>query len=144
MQRRWGKRKEKKRIEKEERGVFCFLPSFFVPNSYWGNSISSSKLCFSSVLVRITITVQKHMTKETWRKGFWLTLPQQCLSLKEVKTGTLIGQELGGRNWCGGHEGYYLLADSWLLSLLFYRIQDHQPRDVTTHNGLSSPPSITN
>jgi hypothetical protein len=40
-------------------------------------------------------------------------------------------------------------AASWLtphglLSLLFYRTQDHKPRDDSTHSGLGPPPSITN
>ena len=36
----------------------------------------------------------------------------------------------------------YWLAPHGLLSLLFYRTQDHQPRDGPTHNGLGPPPSI--
>jgi hypothetical protein len=40
-------------------------------------------------------------------------------------------------------------AKDWLaspasLSLLFYRIQDHQPRDGPTYNGLSPPLLMTN
>jgi hypothetical protein len=38
----------------------------------------------------------------------------------------------------------YWLAPRGLLNLLSHRAQDHQPRDGTTHNGLGSPPSITN
>ena len=33
----------------------------------------------------------------------------------------------------------YWIASPGLLSLLFYRTQDHQPRDGTTHNGLDPP-----
>jgi len=36
------------------------------------------------------------------------------------------------------------LASPGLLSLLSYRIQDHQPRDGPTHNGLAPPTLITN
>jgi hypothetical protein len=35
-----------------------------------------------------------------------------------------------------------LACSSWLTSLLFYRTQDHQPKDDTTHNGLGPPLSL--
>jgi hypothetical protein len=38
----------------------------------------------------------------------------------------------------------YWLAPHGLLSLFSYGIQDHQPRDGTTHNGLGPPLLITN
>jgi hypothetical protein len=72
------------------------------------------------------------------RKGFiQLTLPHCCLSPKEVRTGTQVGQELGCRSWwsCGGMMLTRLLlltCSVWYL----YRTQDYQPRDGTTHNGL--------
>jgi hypothetical protein len=48
-------------------------------------------------------------------------------------------QELLQRPWRGAA---YWLAFPGLLSLLFYRTQDHQPRDVTTHNRPSHPWSL--
>ena len=36
-------------------------------------------------------------------------------------------------------DAAYWLAPYGFLSLLSYRTQDHQPRDGTTHNGLSPP-----
>ena len=50
-------------------------------------------------------------------------------------------QELMQRPWRGAA---YWLAPHGLVSLISYKIQDHQPRDGTTHNGLSSTTSITN
>jgi hypothetical protein len=38
-------------------------------------------------------------------------------SLEEVWTGTQIGQELGGKAWCGDHGGVLLIG---LLSWLFF------------------------
>ena len=38
----------------------------------------------------------------------------------------------------------YWLDSPGLLSLSFYRTQDHQPRDSTTHNGLGPPPLTSN
>jgi len=46
-------------------------------------------------------------------------------------------QELMQRPW---RDVTHWLASPGLLSLLSYRTQDHQPRDVTTHNGLGPPP----
>jgi len=56
------------------------------------------------------------------------------LELKQVRK-----QELMQRPW---RDAAYLLASPGLLSLLFYRTQDHQPRDSTTHNRLG-PPTLT-
>jgi hypothetical protein len=44
------------------------------------------------------------------------------------------------RPWMGAA---YWLSLHGLLSLLSYRIQNHLPRDSTTHHGLGSLPSIT-
>jgi hypothetical protein len=52
------------------------------------------------------------------------------------RTGTQAGQEAGA--W---RDVTYWFAFPGLLSLLSYRAQDYQPRDVTTHKGPS--PSIT-
>jgi hypothetical protein len=45
------------------------------------------------------------------------------------------------RPWRGAT---YWLACHRLLSLLSFRIQDHQTRDTNIHNGLDPPPLITN
>jgi hypothetical protein len=42
-------------------------------------------------------------------------------------------QELMQKPWCGAA---YWLAHHWLLSLLSYKTQDHQPRDSTIHKGM--------
>jgi hypothetical protein len=51
------------------------------------------------------------------------------LELKQVRK-----QELMQRPW---RNATCWLASPGLLSLLSYRTQDYQPRDGTTHNGLS-------
>jgi hypothetical protein len=43
-------------------------------------------------------------------------------NIKEVRTGTQTGQEPAGRNWCRDLGG---VLHTGLLSLLFYRTQDH-------------------
>jgi hypothetical protein len=48
-------------------------------------------------------------------------------------------QELMQRPWRGTA---FWLASPGLLSLLFYRIQDYQPRDGTTHKGPSPASSL--
>ena len=78
---------------------------------------------------------------------YWVRLPYHT-----VPHGRKSGQELKqGRNPEAGAdaeamEGYCLLAcSSWsLLSLLSYRIQEHQPSGGTTRKGLSTSLSITN
>ena len=73
---------------------------------------------------------------ELGRRGFiWLTHSHSCLSLKEVRTGIQIEQQLMQRPW---RDVTYCLAPRGLLSLLSYRTQDHQPRGGTTHIGLNS------
>jgi hypothetical protein len=49
------------------------------------------------------------------------------LELKQVRK-----QELMQRLW---RDVTFLLASPGLLSLLYYRTQDYQPRDGTTHKG---------
>jgi hypothetical protein len=69
------------------------------------------------------------------RKGFIrLIIPYCCssprksgLELKQIRK-----QELMQRPW---RDVPYWLASSGLLSLLFYRTQDYQPRDGPTHKG---------
>ena len=83
--------------------------------------VSASSFCLSCVLVRVSIQ---------------LTFPHCCSSLKQVRTGTQIGQETGAH--AEATEGCSLLACfPCLLSLLSYRTQDYQPRDGIGHNGPS-------
>ena len=91
-------------------------------------------------LVSVSIPAQTSwLRSKLGRKGFiQLTLPHCCSSAKDVRTGTQAGQEAGAD--AKTIQGCYLLACfPWLLSLLSYRTQDHQPRDGTTHNGPSHP-----
>jgi hypothetical protein len=47
----------------------------------------------------VTIAAMKHYDQTNWgRKGFiWLTLPHDCSSSKEDRTGTQTKQEPGGK-----------------------------------------------
>jgi hypothetical protein len=64
--------------------------------------------------------------------------------LREVRTETKVGNLETGTD-AEAIEGCCLLAcSSWLLSLLSYRTQDHQPRDGTTHSEQDLPTSIIN
>lgn len=58
--------------------------------------------------------------------------------LMEAKGGAQTGQEPGAME-----EGY-LLASHGMLSLLFYRTKDYQPRDGPIYNELGPPQSVTN
>jgi hypothetical protein len=81
------------------------------------------------------------------RKGLiWLTFPQHCSSLEEAKTGIQAGQVTWRQELMQEvmEEDACWLASPGLLNLLSYRIQDHQPRDDTIHNGLGPPILITN
>ena len=62
------------------------------------------------VFIWVSVAVMKHHEQSNLgRKGFlWLALPQHCSSSKEVKTGTQVGQEPGGRSSCRGNEGVLL------------------------------------
>jgi hypothetical protein len=83
----------------------------------------------------------KHRDQEaSWGGKGWFRLhfPHCCssprksgLELKQVRR-----QELMQRPW---RDVPYWLASPGLLSLLFYRTQDYQPRDSTIHNGPSHP-----
>ena len=88
-------------------------------------------------LVKVTITVIKHHDQSNLkRKGFlWLTLPQQCLALKDIRAGTWR-QGVMLRPWRGAA---YWLAFYGLLSLFAYRTLNHQTGDGSTHNGLAGP-----
>ena len=48
-------------------------------------------------------------------------------------------QEMVQRKW---KSAVYWLVFPGLLSMLFYRIQDHHPKVGTTHNGLTFPDLI--
>ena len=60
--------------------------------------------------VRGSVTVMKQYDQSNvGRKEFtWLLLPHHYSLLKEVRTGTLTGQEPGGRSGCRGHGGVLL------------------------------------
>ena len=79
--------------------------------------------------------MMKHRTRsKLGRKGFiWLTHTHHSPSLEEVRAGTETGLELMHRSWRGAA---YWLSPHGLLSLLFYRTQDHQPKGGSTFNGL--------
>jgi hypothetical protein len=65
------------------------------------------------------------------RKGLiWLMCPYHCPSVKEVRAGTQTGHgSLKAGADAEAMEEYCLLACSHgLLSLLFYRAQDHQDK----------------
>jgi hypothetical protein len=63
------------------------------------------------------------------RKGFiWLTHPQHCSSLKEVRNREgYWSQELMQRSWWSGRSAAYWFTSLGLLSLFSYRTQDQQP-----------------
>jgi hypothetical protein len=62
-----------------------------------------------SVLVRVTVAVVKHPDqRKLGRKGsICLTLPSHCSSSEEVRTGTQVRQEPGGRSSDRGHGPAY-------------------------------------
>lgn len=56
---------------------------------------------FPSVLFRVSIAAVKHYDQKIKlgrKEVIWLTLPYCCLSLKDVRTGTQMGQEPRGRS----------------------------------------------
>ena len=63
--------------------------------------------------------------------------PNHSISSKEVKGTQGKNLEIGGQG-----RGHGVLFPG-LLSLLSYRIQDHQPSGGVTHNGLDLPTSVT-
>ena len=74
--------------------------------------------------------------KQVGTKGFiWLTLPRCCSQLKEVRTGTQTGQNLGGRSWCRGHGGLLLFTGLLHTACLAHLLIE--PR--TTSLGLEYP-----
>jgi hypothetical protein len=83
------------------------------------------------VLAAASIAVMKHHDQNNLGKKrfIWLTLPYRCSS-NEVRAGSWR-QELmeNWPCWVALHSLLSLLSD----------IQDHQPRDGTTHHELGSP-----
>ena len=94
---------------------------------------------YVAVLVRVPVTMMKlHDQKQLGRKGFiWLTLLHHSSSSKEIRAGIHTGLKPGAG--AGTEASVSWLAPRGFLSLLSYRIQDHQPRDCTTCNELGLP-----
>jgi len=75
------------------------------------------------------------MTESTWGGGViylhtHITVHHWGKSRQELKL---------GRSPNAMGDAAYCLTAFGLLGLLSYSIQDHQPRDGTTHNGLGPP-----
>jgi hypothetical protein len=88
--------------------------------------------------------IKHHNERNLGTKGFIrLTLPQHCSSLKEVKSKISNMAGTWRQEVMLWRDAAYWLAPHGFLSLLSYRTQDHQPRDVTTHNGLGLLSSIS-
>ena len=87
------------------------------------------------------------MIKATWGGKdvfclhFHITVYHQRKSGQELKQGRNLepGADAAIMEGCCS-----LACSSWLVNLLSYRTQDHQPRDGTTHNRLISPQVNTN
>ena len=94
-----------------------------------------------SVLVRVSIPAQSITTKKPVGEErvysaytstlLFITKGSQDRNSLRVRTWR---QELMQRPW---RDVTYWLASPGLFSLLYYRTQDYQPRDGTTHHGLS-------
>jgi hypothetical protein len=125
-------------------------PFWSVPKARQALRVLFSRLAAHSIRRDPAVTRHHHYLSQgfygfdetPWPKPSWggkglfgLYFHNWSPSLKEVRTGTQTGQNLGGRSWCRGH-GRVLLTG--LLTLLSYRTQDLQPMDGTTHNGLTT------
>ena len=94
-----------------------------------------TRTTFVFVPVEFLFLRQNTMTKKHVRRegSNQLTYLHCCSSLEEVRTGTQIEQDPGGRNWHRSHGGWasgdpaYWLAFHGLLSLLSYRTQPASP-----------------
>jgi hypothetical protein len=99
---------------------------------------------FGTILVRVStaeqyIITKKQVGEERVYSAYTFTLlfiPKGSQDRSSQRAGTWR-QELMQRPW---RDAAYWLVSSGLLSLLSYRIQDYQPRDGPTHNGLGPPP----
>lgn len=95
------------------------------------NKNTSAKCRIPVVLVRVSIVVKKHHDqKASWGGKDLFGLHFHST---EVRIGTQTGEDPGGRRQELMHRPWrgaaYCLASHVLLSLLSYRILDHQPRD---------------
>ena len=92
------------RPEEDVRSLKLELDSCDVPHGCWEvNSHLQEQLVLftheSTILVWVTIAMKKHHDHASWGGKFiWLVLPHHSPSLKEVRTGTQVGQEPGGRS----------------------------------------------
>lgn len=75
-----------------------------------------------------------------WRKGFfWLTVQNHCSSLKEVRTGTEIGQEPGTQRWYRGHGRLLFISLFIMAYSSCFLIKPRTTYPETLHNGLGPP-----
>ena len=86
-----------------------------------GYSCCEGRVCLAYASTSLSI-IKESQDRDSNRAGTWR-------------------QELMQRPW---RSAAYRLASHGLLNLLSYKIQDHQPRDTITHNGVGHPPLITN
>jgi hypothetical protein len=86
------------------------------------------------VLVRVSISAQKQVGEERVYLAytFHIVVDHERKSGQELKQ--VRKQELMQRLWMD--VTYWLASPGW-LSLLSYRTQDYQLRDIMTHNGPS-------
>jgi hypothetical protein len=106
-----------------------------------------SHCTLSSVCTRVAITALKHCDqKQVWWGEGALGSHFHVAVYHWRKSGQKLKQ---GRNLEAGAdaeamEGYCLLACFWWFAQpASYSTHDYQPRNGTTYNGLSLPPSIT-
>ena len=97
-------------------------------------------MCIYVCCFRVSIAVMKHYNqKESWEESVYLaytfhTVVYHWRNRNSNSSGTWR-QEMMQWPWRGAA---YWLALPGLFSLLFYRTQDHQPRDGTTHHELGA------
>ena len=125
--------------------VPCFItaPTFNIHKSIF-KGLAFSKLLSSTGVVKVPsyCCEETSWPKQVGEEIAYLSYTSTSLFItKEIRTGTQIQQESGGRSRGRSHGGVLFHG---LLSLHSHRIQDHPTRDSATHNGLSPPPSITN
>lgn len=98
---------------------------------------------YLNAFVRVTFAMMKHQEqKQVEEERVYLT----CTSLlKEVRTRTQACKKLEAEADKEAMDGYCVLVCSSKLvqTAFFYRTQDDQFRNITTHNGLGPFPIIT-